>query len=70
MKLFVKLFAALLALLILSVIVLVSVIDPNDYKEEIQTQVKNNTGRDLFINGDINWTFYPKLTFIVVTIIC
>jgi len=63
MKLFVKLFAALLALLILSVIVLVSVIDPNDYKEEIQTQVKNNTGRDLFINGDINWTFYPKLGF-------
>ncbi|MEH6452084.1 MAG: AsmA family protein [Psychromonas sp.] len=63
MKLFIKLFAAFVVLLILGAIILVSVVDPNDYKEQIQTQVKNNTGRDLLINGDISWTFYPSLGF-------
>ncbi len=63
MKLFIKLFAGLTALLVLAVVVLLTVIDPNDYKEEIQTQVKNTINRDLLINGDISWTFYPQLGF-------
>ncbi len=63
MKLFVKLFAGLIALLILSAVILVTVIDPNDYKQEIQTQVKKTINRDLLINGDIGWTFFPQLGF-------
>jgi AsmA protein len=63
MKLFLKLFAALLALVILAVVVLVTIIDPNDYKEEIQAQVKQTINRDLFINGDIGWSFYPQIGF-------
>jgi|GEM_PF-706140 len=61
MKLFIKLFAGLVALLITTVIVLLTVIDPNDYKEEIQNQVKNTINRELLINGDLSWTFYPQL---------
>lgn len=63
MKLFVKLLAGLVALLITTVIVLVTIIDPNDYKEEIQSQVKNTINRELLINGDLGWTFYPQLGF-------
>lgn len=61
MKLFIKLFAGLVALLIITIVVLVTVIDPNDYKEEIQGQVKNTINRELLINGDLSWTFYPQL---------
>ena len=63
MKLFIKLFTALIALLVLAVVILLIVIDPNDYKEEIQTQVKETINRELLINGDLSWTFYPQLGF-------
>ena len=63
MKLFIKLFVALITLLILSIIILLIVVDPNDYKQEIQTQVKETINRELLINGDINWSFYPQIGF-------
>ncbi|MCW8994831.1 MAG: AsmA family protein [Psychromonas sp.] len=63
MKLLIKLLAGLATLLILAVVILVTVIDPNDYKEAIQTQVKKTINRDLLINGDISWTFFPQLGF-------
>ena len=63
MKLFIKLFAGLTVLLIIAVVTLLLVIDPNDYKEEIQAQVKQTINRDLLINGDISWSFYPQLGF-------
>ena len=63
MKLFIKLFAGLIALLILAVVTLVIVIDPNDYKEMIQTQVKKTINRELLIKGDLGWTFFPQLGF-------
>ena len=63
MKLFIKLFAGLAALLILAIVTLLITIDPNDYKEEIQTQVKKTINRELLINGELSWTFYPQLGF-------
>ena len=63
MKLFIKLFAGFAALLIIALVTLLMVIDPNDYKEEIQAQVKKTINRELFINGDLSWTFYPQLGF-------
>jgi len=63
MKLFIKLFAGLLTLLILAVVILLTVVDPNDYKAEIQTQVKKSINRELLINGDIGWTLYPQFGF-------
>ncbi|MFT7053517.1 MAG: AsmA protein [Psychromonas sp.] len=61
MKLFLKLFAGLVVVLIVAVVLLITTIDPNDYKEQIQTQVKKSINRDLTINGDISWAFYPQL---------
>lgn len=63
MKLLIKLSIAIIALLTLMIGLLLAFVDPNDYKNEIQTQVKNSINRDLHINGDIAWTFFPQLGF-------
>ncbi len=63
MKLLIKLLAGLFALLILAAVTLLIVIDPNDYKEEIQAQVKKSINRELLIKGDLGWTFFPQLGF-------
>jgi len=36
-------------------------LDPNDYKDTIANKVKEETGRDLRIDGNIGLTFYPWL---------
>src|SRR5680860_463475 len=48
-------------LLIIAAVVLPLTFDPNDYKEEIQKVVKQETGRDMTIAGDIGWTVFPWL---------
>lgn len=56
-----KIFASLLLVLIVAAIALPFVIDPNDYKEEIITQVEKRTGRQLQIRGDIRLSVFPWL---------
>ncbi|WP_275099478.1 AsmA family protein [Sedimenticola hydrogenitrophicus] len=51
----------LLLLIVAAVIILPMVIDPNDYKDEIVTQVKGQTGRDLTIAGDLKLSVFPWL---------
>ncbi|WP_260294120.1 AsmA family protein [Sedimenticola hydrogenitrophicus] len=51
----------LLLLIVAAVIILPMVVDPNDYKEEIVTQVKDQTGRDLTIAGDLKLSVFPWL---------
>jgi AsmA protein len=63
MKLLIKISIAIFALLALTITLLLIFVDPNDYKSEIETQVKTNLNRDLHIVGDIGWTFYPQLGF-------
>lgn len=63
MKLFIKLFIATITLLLITVVILITVIDPNDYKVDIQNQVKKSINRELLIKGDIGWTFFPQLGF-------
>jgi AsmA protein len=63
MKLILKLSIALVALVVLTITLLLIFVDPNNYKSEIEEQVKKNLNRDLHINGDIAWTFYPQLGF-------
>jgi AsmA protein len=53
-------FVVLLALL-LSVLILV--IDPNDYKDEIGAAVEDASGYQLTLRGDLSWSFYPVLGF-------
>jgi AsmA protein len=63
MKLLLKLSIALVTLIVLTITLLLIFVDPNNYKSEIEEQVKKNLNRDLHINGDIAWTFYPQLGF-------
>jgi len=54
----------LLVLVILLVIIVIAVpvfFDPNDYKPQIVSQVKQATGRDLVIGGDLGLSFFPWL---------
>ncbi|WP_407332684.1 AsmA family protein [Enterovibrio sp. 27052020O] len=59
-----KLLYILLGLVLLVVVaigVLVAVINPNDFKPLIADEVKKATGRELVIDGDISWRFWPSL---------
>ena len=59
----------ILAWLLLVVVVLIGtavvvaplVLDPNDFKGDIITQVKERTGRDLKIEGDLKLSVFPWL---------
>ena len=64
MKLLIKLVVSLLVILVISVSVIAITLvnfDPNNYKDTIASKVKEETGRNLSINGDINLTLYPWL---------
>ncbi|OUR82102.1 AsmA family protein [Cycloclasticus sp. 46_120_T64] len=56
-----KIIAGLVFLLVLAVIAAPMIIDPNDYREEIQQAVKEKTGRDLLINGELSLSVFPWL---------
>jgi AsmA protein len=49
----------ILLLFIAAAILLPLLIDPNDYKQELADQVKEHTGRDLRIDGDIELSVFP-----------
>lgn len=40
---------------------LVSLIDPNQFKPQLAEQVRKSTGRELVMEGDIGWRFWPSL---------
>lgn len=48
-------------LLVVAAVVLPLTFDPNNYKEQIREAVKEETGRDMTIAGDIGWTVFPWL---------
>lgn len=48
-------------LFVLAAIVLTIFFDPNDFREEISNSVKNQTGRELIIEGDISLDVFPWL---------
>lgn len=51
----------LVILVLAAVLILPQVVDPNDYKDEIIAQVKQQTGRDLTIDGQIQLSVFPWL---------
>ena len=63
LKLAIKLFIALIVLVVVGIIVLLATIDPNDYKEDIVKAANDATGRELSIEGKIGWSFFPRLGF-------
>ena len=64
MKIIKYLIIALVVLIVVFVAgaaILVATVDPNDHKESIVAAVKDATGRDLKLEGDIGFSFFPKL---------
>ena len=55
----------ILLLPVLTVIIVANVVDPNDYKPMIIDQVKQHTGRDLVIEGDLSWQLWPPIGLVV-----
>ena len=53
---------ALLILLILAVVILPLIIDPNDYKDRIESTASDAIGRDVRLEGDIEWNLFPGLS--------
>lgn len=59
-----KLLFVLLALVVLlggALAVVAFTFDPNDYKDDIQAQVKKHTGRDLTLSGPLELSVFPWL---------
>ena len=65
MKRAIKIVAILLGIVILGVVLLAIavplLIDPNDYKDELVQAVKEHTGRELKVEGDIDLSIFPWL---------
>lgn len=53
---------ALVALLLITILVVVWFVDPNSFKPRIEAAVKDATGRDLHLVGDIEIGFFPWLS--------
>jgi len=60
-KFLIGLIVVLVLLVIAAAVIVPLVVDPNDFKEDIVSQVKKNTGRDMAINGDIGLSVFPWL---------
>ena len=52
-------------LVVLALTYLTVIMDPNDYKSDIISQVKLTSNRDLTIDGDISWRFFPNIGFTI-----
>ena len=48
-------------LILLAIIIVPRVVDPNDYRDEITQLVKDKTGRDLSLSGDLSVSVFPWL---------
>jgi len=60
-KILAWLIAAFVAVFALGAIFLVLFFDPNDFRDDIAEAVKDRTGRDLVIEGDLSVAFFPWL---------
>lgn len=50
---------ALIILAVVAVAIAMAVINPNDYKPQIEQAVEKQTNLDLVLEGDIGWSFIP-----------
>ena len=53
------LLVTLVILVIAAVIIIPNVVDPNDYRDELSAIVKDKTGRELTLNGDLKISVFP-----------
>ena len=55
--------AGLAAVVVLALILLVTLVDPNDYRDDISRIARDKAGVELKLGGELNWRFYPVLGF-------
>jgi AsmA protein len=51
----------LIALIVLALVLIVVFVDPNDYRDDIERIVQNETGRKLVLSGDLKLSVFPWL---------
>ncbi len=51
----------LVLVFVIGAVALVATVDPNDYKQRIESAAKQATGRELSLQGDIELSFFPWL---------
>jgi len=56
-----RIFLTLLILVIVAAVVLPLIIDPNDYKQDIEERIQAQIGRPAHLNGEIKWSVFPWL---------
>jgi AsmA protein len=61
LKLILAAVVALVALLAVALLLLVLLVDPNDFKPQLEAAAKQQTGRELRIDGELGWSFYPVI---------
>ena len=60
-KILLVLAAGFVGVLVLAAVAAFLFFDPNDFKDRLSAAVKEQTGRDLVISGDISLTYFPWL---------
>ena len=61
MRTLLKLIFVLIIIAATALVTLLFVVDPNDYKQEISSQVEQATGRKLLLEGDIGLAVFPRV---------
>lgn len=52
-------FGLVISVMVAAIVIIILTFDPNDYKDEISSLVKSQTGRTLTIQGDLGLSFFP-----------
>lgn len=52
----------LVALLIVAAVLIVAFVDPNDYRDDIERAVENQTGRNLELTGELELSVFPWIS--------
>ena len=60
MKLVLKILAGLIALVVIALVLLVTLVNPNQFKPKIESLAKDQ-GIALQLNGDLSWALWPSL---------
>ncbi|MFK5950630.1 MAG: AsmA family protein [Methylococcales bacterium] len=61
LKILLSIVALVVTLIVAAIVILPLLITPNDFKPEIQAAVKDATGRDITIEGDLELSVFPWL---------
>lgn len=59
LKLIAWIIGGLIALMVVAAVLIVVFVDPNDYRDDIERAVENQTGRDLALTGDLKLHVFP-----------